>query len=336
MKKIPVSVGLDYSDVIVQVCVMDLEGKMLRNKKSENDWKTIANHVKPDEKVEIAVIEACSGTADLADELIGLAHWPVQLAMPGIVKRMKCNPDKTDWADARLLADLGRVRYVPPVWLAPKSVRELQLVVRFRQQLVDERRACKLRIGAIVRNQRVRLPGSRWSKPWRAALITVKEISPQGRWVIGRQLSKLQWLCKEITEVEAYLGTLAKDDWMVQWLITFKGVALVTASILRAEVGSFTRFRNAKALARFCALTPRNASSGPRQADAGLIRAGNRLLRRTLIELSHRLVRFEPRWKSMSLNMRARGKPACLVAAAVANRWVRSLHPLGVRLERAA
>jgi hypothetical protein len=33
MKKIPVSVGIDYSMSGVQVCVQDMQGKLLRNRK---------------------------------------------------------------------------------------------------------------------------------------------------------------------------------------------------------------------------------------------------------------------------------------------------------------
>ncbi len=63
----------------------------------------------------------------------------------------------------------------------------------------------------------------------------------------------------------------------------------------RAEVGRVDRLQSGKQLARFCGVTPRNASSGKRQADAGLIRAGNPALRNVLIELSHRLIRSD-RW----------------------------------------
>ncbi len=41
--------------------------------------------------------------------------------------------------------------------------------------------------------------------------------------------------------------------------------------MLRAEIGRFDRFGSGKQLARFCGLSPRNASSGTRQADAGLV-----------------------------------------------------------------
>ena len=80
-----------------------------------------------------------------------------------------------------------------------------------------------------------------------------------------------------------------------------KGTGLVTAVTIRAEIGRFDRFRTGKQLAHFCGLSPRNASSGPRQADAGLIRTGNPEFRAVLIETAHRLMRFEERWRKLGL-----------------------------------
>ena len=74
----------------------------------------------------------------------------------------------------------------------------------------------------------------------------------------------------------------------------------MTAWTLRAEVGRFDRFRSGKQLARFCGLSPKNASSGQRQADAGLIRAADPQLRTVLIEAAHRLARLDPRWWALA------------------------------------
>jgi transposase len=336
MKKIPVSVGIDYSMTGVQVCVQDMPGNKLRNRKVPDAWRAVAEVVRQEEAVQVAVIEACTGAADLADELKAQAGWPVRLAMPGIVKKMKLNPDKTDWQDADVLCDLGRINYVPPVWLPPKAVRELRLVVRFRQQLVNERRAAKLRIGAILREQRVIPAGRRWGKPWQAALVQHKDLSEQARWVLQQHARKIAWLSEEIARVEAHLEAIAAPDWMVRRLTAFKGIGLVTASVIRAEIGSFARFKSAKSLARYCALSPRNASSGAHQADAGVIRAGNRMLRTILIEAGHRMARFEPRWKALATQLRARGKHGNVIAVAIANRWMRSLYHEGKQAELAA
>jgi transposase len=336
MKKIPVSVGIDYSMTGVQVCVQDMRGRNLRNWKVSDRWEAVAGVVSKGEEVRVAVIEACTGAADLADELTAHAGWPMRLAMPGIVKKMKLNPDKSDMQDAAVLCDLGRINYVPPVWLAPKAVRELRLVVRYRQQLVNERRATKLRIGAILREQRVTLAAKRWSKPWQAALAQHKDLSEQARWVLHQHARRIAWLGLEIDRVEAHLEAIAATDWMVRRLTAFKGIGLVTACVIRAELGSFARFKSAKSLARFCSLSPRNASSGARQADAGVIQAGNRLLRTVLVEAGHRLARFEPRWKALAAEMRARGKHGNVIAVAVANRWARSLYHEGKQAELAA
>ena len=91
--------------------------------------------------------------------------------------------------------------------------------------------------------------------------------------------------------------------------------------------GYFDRFQTGKQLSRFCGLSPRNASSGHRQADAGLIKAGNPGLRTVLIELGHRLIRQQnSHWSKLGYQLMRRGKPRNVVVAAVANRWVRWLY----------
>lgn len=90
-------------------------------------------------------------------------------------------------------------------------------------------------------------------------------------------------------------------------------------------MAGFDRFRSGKQLARFCGLTPRNASSGQRQADAGLVRAGNPQLRTVLVEAAHRLMRYDERWTAFAARLSRRGKPTSVTIAAVANRWMRWL-----------
>jgi len=325
MERIALYVGLDYHQDSVQVCVLDRKGRVLANRRCPNDWRAIARAV-PGQHVE-AAIEACGGAADLAEELLHRAGWRVSLAHPGYVARMKGSPDKTDFSDARLLADLVRVGYLPRVWLAPEAVRELRLLVRYREQLVRQGRAVKLRVGALLREQRLRPPeGARpWRRAW-LAWIGEAPLSEQGRWVVDEHLVQLEWLKKRVRSVEARLEALTKEDPVVARLLALPGIGPVTAWWLRAEVGEFGRFRTGKQLSRFCGLSPRNASSGERQADAGLIRAGNAQLRATLIEAAHRLIRWEARWGELGLKLRGAGKPGSVVAAAVANRWVRWLH----------
>jgi len=327
MATVPVYVGLDYHYASVQMCILDPQGKVLANRPCANDSDVIAEIVRPFSDVFHAGIEACCGAANLAEELVNRAGWSVDLAHPGFVARMKQNPDKTDFTDARLLADLERVGYLPRVWLAPEEVRELRRLVRYRQQLAGERKNLKLRVGALLRDGRVVQPQLRsWTVAWIQWLRQTADLSPQTRWIVDRQLTRLASLSQEISAVERHLRELTAADKMVQELLLMKGIGLVTAVTLRAEIGRFDRFRTGKQLARYCGLSPRNASSGARQADAGLIKAGNAQLRTVIIEAAHRLMRYEERWRKLGQSLRSRGKPASLVIGAVANRWVRWLY----------
>ena len=326
MKRIPVFVGLDYHQDSVQVCVEGRDGSVLANRRCGNNVAEIVKVAQGYGEVVSAAIESCTGAASLADELVTRAEWSVDLAHPGFVSRMKQSPDKTDFTDAHLLADLQRVGYLPKVWLASPEVRELRRLVRYRQQLVDDRRNIKLRVSALLRDQRVRcLYAGPWTKPWKQWVVTTDKVSEQSRWIIERQLNRLAGVMAGIKEIEAHLEDVTAGDPLVQALQTEPGIGPVTAWTIRAEIGRFDRFRTGKQVSRFCGLSPRNASSGARQADAGLIQAGNRQLRATLMEAAHRMIRFHPRWAKFAVKLLDRGKPKCMVVAAVANRWVRWL-----------
>ncbi len=208
-------VGLDYHQAFVQMCVLDASGTLLMNRK-------------------------CANSA------AALAHATY-------VHKLKQSPDKTDWSDARLLADLLRVGYLPKAWLAPASLRQLRHVVHHRQQLAQARRPAKLRVTALLRSERIEFTGSRWTKSWIAAVRSCEALGEQGCWVANQLLDEIEHLQSRITHVESRLAALTQD-------------------------------------ARFCGVTPRNASIGLKQADAGLVRASN---------------------------------PACVTAGAIANRWVR-------------
>ena len=117
MSNVTVYVGLDYHNDSIQVCVVNANGDVLGNRRVANDVVAVIGYAERFGQVGRAAIESCPGAADFAEELVQ-DGWHVDLAHPGYVSRMKQNPDKTDFSDARMLADLTRVGYLPRVWLA--------------------------------------------------------------------------------------------------------------------------------------------------------------------------------------------------------------------------
>ena len=327
MKDYRVFVGLDYHDAVVQVCVMARDGRVLGERRLANDHRRIADYVGCFGESVQAAVEVCTGSAALADLLVNEMGWIVDLAHPGYVRRMKQGPDKSDHTDARLLADLVRVGYLPKVWLAPLAIRELREMIRYRQQVANEIRSTKLRIGALLRSHRCGCgPASRWTNTWNTWVQKEASMPASTRWVVRRHFARITHLQRERAMVERRLSSMTKNDAMVAHLQAFSGIGPVTAWTIRAEIGRFDRFRNGKQLARFCGLSPRNASSGMRQADAGLVKACHGPLRAVLIEAGHRLVRYDPRWQMFAARQRRAGKAVNVIVAAVANRWIRWLY----------
>ena len=113
MENVPVFVGLDYHSKSVQVCVVDAAGSILVNRRCGNSVAEIGAALGTGRVVQRAAMESCCGAADLAESLIADLGWSLSLAHPGYVARMKHNPDKTDYGDARMLAELSRAGLIP-------------------------------------------------------------------------------------------------------------------------------------------------------------------------------------------------------------------------------
>lgn len=180
-----------------------------------------------------------------------------------------------------------------------------------------------------MRDHRLKMPDlRRWSKAWLAWLEdqACQQLPEASAWVVQSQLAKLSWLDGEVKRAEARIKQYTAEDRATAALLELPGVGPVTAWVLRGEEGRFDRFDTGRALSRFAGLSPRNASSGQRQADAGLVQAGSKLLRATLIELAHRVGRTDARWRGLRDKLKAAGKPGSVAAAAVANRYTRWLY----------
>jgi transposase len=332
MSMIPVCVGFDYHDDSIRICVMSESGKTLLNRSVANSVEQVIQSVSRFARVAVCAVEACCGAADFAHQLSRRTGWTVRLAHPGYARRLKQSPDKSDHDDAQLLADLVRVKYLPEVWLAPTEVRELRRLVRYRQQLKRNRIELKLQIRALLREERVKPPMRAWTRAWRAWLEDSTALSFAARWILGEQLARLAQLDEHLKCVHARLDEQVADDPMIPALEKHSGVGRVTAVTLRAEIGSWRRFRSGKQLARYCGVTPCNASSGKRVADAGLVKSGNRELRAVLIEAAHRLAQHDPKWRRFRDQLRER-KPYNVIMAAIANRWIRWLYHQMIQFE---
>ena len=325
-------VGIDFHQEASSVAAMGQDGNVLLESNCESSAEYIDKFIRwglgqigPYQIV--ATVEACGGSSKLAEDLRKLG-WKIDLAHAATVAKLGKNLDKTDRQDAHVLADLVRVGYVPQVFLAPERQRQLRSLVRYRQKLSLHRTQIKQRIRGLMREAHLKIRGvSAWTIDWIKQLrAKMNELGEERAWVCQELLEELALVLKRIKVAnERIKPAVAKAPGSAR-LLKQKGVGLITAATLLAEIGDFSRFRTGKRLSRYCGIAPVNRSSGNRDAQSGIGKACNSGLRRILIEASHRLSRYAPRWKEMKAHLISVGKKRAVAAVAVANRWIRWLH----------
>ena len=99
---------------------------------------------------------------------------------------------------------------------------------------------------------------------------------------------------------------------MIQALQTLRGVAVITATALVAEIGSFKRFTTPKQFMAYVGLVPSESSSGDSRRQGKITKTGNRHVRRLLIE-SAWSYRYQPAVKG-ELKKRQEGQSATIQA----------------------
>ena len=114
MSNVPLYVGVDYHQDQLQLCVIDRDANIRMNRPLPNDAAAVKKLLLDQRgQVKAVAVEACCGAADFAERLAAAGEWRVDLAHPGYVAKLKQSPDKSDYSDGRLLADLTRVGYLP-------------------------------------------------------------------------------------------------------------------------------------------------------------------------------------------------------------------------------
>jgi transposase len=80
----------------------------------------------------------------------------------------------------------------------------------------------------------------------------------------------------------------ALEHWIlapvVKALMALRGIKLITAMTIMAELGDITRFDSPRQLMSFLGLVPSEDSSGPHRRQGGITKTGNGHVRRVLIE----------------------------------------------------
>jgi transposase len=208
--------------------------------------------------------------------------------------------NKTDPADAVTIAIFVAAHADLTLWQPPAPEQKtLRSLTRTRLQLVQTAR----QLGNQLRTA---------CSPGREHLV-------QAHQALQKQLRQLD------RDIAAHVQAHAALHTAVQRLQTMKGVGLLTAATLLAELPPITSDSDPRALCSWAGLTPRRRQSGSVERPARLGRTGNAYLRHALYMPALVAKRWNPCLRNFAARLKANGKSTPAILGAISHKMLRIL-----------
>jgi len=207
---------------------------------------------------------------------------------PSLIPKKAGDRVKTDRRDAITLARLLRAGELTGVWVPDKEQEAVRDLTRAREDMKAMEGHARQRLGAFLLRHGKKYSGkSAWTQAhfrWMEEL-TFEHTSQQI--VFQEYVDMVKHVKCRVAELEQQMRIIV-EDWelgeMVTALMALKGVNMITAMTVVAELGDISRFESARQVMSYLGLVPSEHSSGNRQRRGGITKSGNGHVRRVLIE----------------------------------------------------
>ena len=213
-----------------------------------------------------------------------------EVVAPSSIPKRSGDRVKTDRRDAMMLARLSRSGDLTAVRVPGAGDEAVRDLVRAREDAVRECRNARHRLKALLLRNGIPYAGkTSWTAAHLRWLATLKMEHA------AQQIGFQEYL-HSITEATARIARLeqARRETLPEWSLTplvqalqaMRGVQLIAAMTLVAELQDFRGFENPRQLMAYVGLVPGEHSSGPKRRQGSITKAGNSVARRMLVEVA--------------------------------------------------
>jgi len=214
---------------------------------------------------------------------------------PSLIPKRAGDRVKTDRRDAASLARLHRAGELTAVWVPDAGHEAMRDLVRARLDAVHALRRARQQLSGFLLRQRCHYGRPAWTKLHRRWLAGLKFEQAAHHLVLEDYIRAVEAAEARRDRLTAQIAAML-PEWtlapVVAALQTMRGMALVNAATLIAELGDLSRFANPRQLMAYLGLVPSEHSSGASVRRGGLTKpapgseqgAGNGAARRLLIE----------------------------------------------------
>jgi transposase len=213
-----------------------------------------------------------------------------EVVAPSLIPKKSGDRVKTDRRDANTLSRLHRSGELTPVCVPDKEQEAIRDLTRAREDIKGMEKHARQRLGAFLLRHGNQYPGkSKWTQAYYRWLETIKFEIPTQQIVFQEYVDTVRQMGKRVISLEEEMRH-AIQGWslapVVTGLMALRGVDMITAMTVVAEVGDISRFDSPRQLMAHLGLVPSESSSGSRCKRGGITKTGNGHARRVLIEAS--------------------------------------------------
>jgi len=218
-----------------------------------------------------------------------LGHTCVVVA-PSLIPKKAGDRVKTNRRDALHLVKLLRAGELTAVWVPDARHEAMRDLCRARGAAVEDLRSKRQQVSAFLLRQELHYTGKKtWTKAPMSWLASLKLVHAEQRIAFEEMLLAVRQAQERIERLEQAIRT-AVPDWslaaVVTALMAMRGMDLVSATALLAEIGDLSRFQTPRQLMAYLGLVPSEHSTGDTIKRGAITKAGNCRARRILVECS--------------------------------------------------
>ena len=213
-----------------------------------------------------------------------------EVVAPSSIPRRSGDRVKTDRRDAIMLARLARAGELSAVRVPDAADEAVRDLVRARDDAVRERRNARHRLKALLLRNGILYSGkSSWSDAHLRWIARLKMEHPTQQIGFQEYVHSISESSARIERLEQAMRD-ALPDWgampLVQALQAMRGMQLIAAMTLVAELQDFVRFESPRQLMAYVGLVPGEHSSGAKRRQGSITKAGNSAARRMFVEIA--------------------------------------------------
>lgn len=225
------------------------------------------------------------------------AKIDVAVIAPSLVPTQAGNRVKTDKRDAKKLAHFLRSGDLTPIFVPDEEAEALRDLERAREDAKNAQRTARQQLGKFLLRHDRRWPKSNWSLEHLDWIGRQKFEHQAQQRVLTDYLKAVQDASLREKQLTEELAEVVKESSLyplIKALQAFRGIRLITAVTIAAELADLKRFGSARQLMAFLGLVPSEHSSGESRRRGRITRTGNGHVRRVLIEAAWSY-QFQPR-----------------------------------------